>query len=127
MEIKLSPSTPAPVTARETTQFPKGVSGNPNGRPKGAVSKTTEFRLAIQTAMEEEMYSKAVELMRVLIQDAIDGDATARKIIMDRLMPAKKAVDSQSDNQKGNIIINVTTKSNDTTTISGEVIDVESD
>lgn len=108
---------------KETGLIPKGVSGNPAGRPKGAVGKATEFRLAVQGAMMDELHKDALKLVKVLMQDALDGNDVARKIIMDRLLPAKKAVDGDKDNTKGNIIINVTTKKDEITTVIGEVFE----
>lgn len=55
--------------------FTKGVSGNPNGRPKGSKNKTT---LLAEAMLEDE----AENLVRSVIDRAHDGDPTATKICM---------------------------------------------
>jgi hypothetical protein len=64
-------------------QFDKGVSGNPAGRPRGSRNKAT---LALQTLFEDEaelIGRKAVELAK-------DGDMQAIKLVLERIMPARK-------------------------------------
>jgi len=65
--------------------FEKGVSGNPAGRPKGALSKTSELRRQIE--------SNAAEIIRAVIDKAIGGDMTACKILLDRIIPVLKSTD----------------------------------
>lgn len=56
--------------------FPKGVSGNPNGRPKGAVSLLSILRQKL--AADDGV--TANELVDATIRDAKNGDAQARKL-----------------------------------------------
>lgn len=73
--------------------FPKGVSGNPAGKPKGIPnSKTRLLRLLelVQTKTnpitgDKEEFSVAEQLDMVLINKAIKGDIRAYQEIMDRL------------------------------------------
>ena len=63
--------------------FQPGVSGNRNGRPKGALNKTT---IILQQLIDDEgmlVVKKALELAK-------DGDGTALRLIMDRLIPPRK-------------------------------------
>jgi hypothetical protein len=63
--------------------FKKGQSGNPKGRPKGA----TDRRGALRELLEPhapELVEKAVEL-------ALEGDATALRMCLDRLIPSLPA------------------------------------
>lgn len=57
--------------------FPKGVSGNPNGRPKGSVSLVTVLRRRL--ASDEGI--TADELVDEVIAAAKMGDAHARKLL----------------------------------------------
>jgi len=65
-------------------QFPKGVSGNPNGRPK--LTKLTE---ALRQQLAEEMPNASEEtqaqaIARTLILEALAGNIAAIKEVFDR-------------------------------------------
>lgn len=64
-------------------QFEEGQSGNPAGRPKGALNRTT---LAMQALLDGE----AEALTRKAIEMAQDGDAVALRMCLDRLLPVRK-------------------------------------
>lgn len=59
--------------------FKQGKSGNPAGRPKGTNDRRTEWRAALEPHGQELM-EKALEL-------ALDGDAQALRMCLDRLAP----------------------------------------
>jgi len=60
-------------------KFKKGVSGNPDGRPKGIADKRTELaKLLLPHA--EALVAKAVEL-------ALAGDPQALRLCIERLIP----------------------------------------
>ncbi len=63
--------------------FSPGVSGNPNGRPKGSRNKAT---LAAEALLEGE----AEALTRKAIERALEGDATALRLCLDRLVPPRR-------------------------------------
>lgn len=63
--------------------FKKGESGNPAGRPKGSRNKTT---LAIQELLDGE----ADIITRKAIELAKEGDMTAIKLVIDRIVPTRK-------------------------------------
>src|SRR5438046_8633504 len=65
--------------------FEPGQSGNQEGRPKGIKDKRTELR--------GMLLQSAPELVAKLVEMAKDGDATALRICMDRLLPPAKAKD----------------------------------
>lgn len=60
--------------------FAKGVSGNPAGRPKGALSRSTRVAAAFLQGEAEALARKAVEL-------ALAGDVTALRVCLERLIP----------------------------------------
>ena len=70
--------------ARNSTQFQKGQSGNPTGRPKGARNKST---LAAEALLDGE----AEVLTRKVIELAKDGDRTALRLCFDRLLPVRRS------------------------------------
>ena len=70
-------------TGKEQRGFAPGVSGNPDGRPKGSRNKTT---LAVEALLEGE----AEALTRKAIERALDGDVTALRLCLDRLSPPRR-------------------------------------
>ena len=64
-------------------RFPKGVSGNPAGRPPGSRNRGTLF---IESLLEAE----AETLTRKVIELAKEGDRTALRLCMERFVPARK-------------------------------------
>ena len=66
--------------------FQKGQSGNPAGKPKGAKDK--------RTALRELLQPHAAQLVQKAVKLALDGDTTALRICIDRIIPAAKAKDS---------------------------------
>lgn len=69
--------------------FKKGQSGNPSGRPKGTKDKRTELR--------ELLRPHAPVLVEKAVEMALDGDTTALKICLDRIIPAMRSVEIKSD------------------------------
>jgi hypothetical protein len=63
--------------------WPKGVSGNPKGMPKGTRHKATR-------AAEALLDGEADELTRLCIEKAKGGDMTALRLVMERIIPPRK-------------------------------------
>ena len=63
--------------------FQPGQSGNPAGRPKGIRSRATVALEAILDGDAEAILRKATELAR-------DGDPTALRLCLDRLVPPRR-------------------------------------
>jgi hypothetical protein len=53
--------------------FPPGVSGNPAGRPKGALSITNRVRAALEVGVTEQA-DFADKLVEVVMQKALEGN-----------------------------------------------------
>lgn len=66
-----------------SSQFKKGQSGNPNGRPRGAVGQRTKLL--------KELEGDLPALVAALKTNALAGDTQALKLLLDRLLPVKKA------------------------------------
>lgn len=64
-------------------RFKKGVSGNPNGRPKGARNKTTAMAESLLEGQSGALVRKAVSM-------ALDGNITALKLCLERIIPVKR-------------------------------------
>jgi hypothetical protein len=63
--------------------FKKGKSGNPKGKPKGALNKTTMAAQKLLDGEAEEITSKAVELAK-------EGNPIALRLCLERVVPPRK-------------------------------------
>jgi uncharacterized protein DUF5681 len=63
--------------------FAKGQSGNPAGRPLGSRNRTTRAAEALLDGEAEALTRKAIELAR-------NGDLTALRICLDRILPPRR-------------------------------------
>lgn len=66
-------------------QFEKGRSGNEAGRPRGIQDR--------RVAMRQLLEPHAPELIAKAVEKALEGDTTALRICIDRIIPAAKAKD----------------------------------
>ena len=76
---------PAEKTASKQRGRPflRGVSGNPNGRPKGALNRTTR-------AFQELLDGEGKAITRKAVELAKKGDIQALRLCLDRILPARK-------------------------------------
>jgi len=70
--------------SRNSTQFQRGQSGNPRGRPKGSRNKATLAAEALLDGEAEARTRKAIEL-------ALNGDLGAIRLCLERLIPARRS------------------------------------
>lgn len=66
-----------------SNRWRKGQSGNPSGKPRGARHKAT---LAAEALLDGE----AEALTRKAIERALEGDATAMRLCLERILPPRK-------------------------------------
>jgi hypothetical protein len=95
------------------TQFTKGVSGNPNGRPKGVQNSKTRLLRLLELVQkkrnpitgEEEDFT-VLELMDMqMISKALKGDQRAYEAVVDRLEGRPKQTTDINAEVKGNVQI----------------------
>lgn len=67
------------------TKYIKGQTGNPKGRPRGTKDKRTELR--------EMLKPHALKLVKKTVDLALDGDTTALRLCLERLIPTIKQKD----------------------------------
>ena len=88
------------------TQFKKGESGNPQGRPKGTKNLKTELmeELQEQILVREGRFEKTVSKQRAMLKsltaNAVKGDTRAATLILNlvyRLFHADEADDAEVD------------------------------
>ena len=73
---------------------------NPAGRPKGSVNKYTALA-------REVMSAKGPEIVKKVIEKALEGDVHCLKMCIDRILPVHKAVDPNRAKSDTQVIINV--------------------
>ena len=76
------------------------------GRPPGAKNKTTLFKEAMRDGFEELLERDGKKVFKAVVDKALDGDMTAAKLILDRIVPVVD-LDKSSVKDKFNISINV--------------------
>lgn len=69
---------------QKSTKFQKGLSGNPKGKAKGTKNKAT-------LAAEELLKGELNGICRRLIQEALEGNMQAIKLVLDRVLPPRKS------------------------------------
>ncbi len=98
----------SPAKRVEEYRWQPGQSGNPLGRPKGAKGKLTLLREAVHEQMEEIVLENLAEVVQTTVALAKAGDPTCLKIIWDRTMPAKRAIEEDKGKEdKLNISITI--------------------
>jgi hypothetical protein len=85
-KIKSPDKTGKKLVGNEATQFKKGESGNPTGRPKGARSKLT-------TKFFEDFHEAWTEHGKPALREAVERDPVAFVNAATRLMPKEVDVD----------------------------------
>jgi hypothetical protein len=83
-------STDLPTPTPNSTQFQRGVSGNPGGRPLGARNRATVLA-------EQLLEGEAERLVREAIDRAMAGDVLAMRLCLERILPVLRGRRIQLD------------------------------
>ena len=67
----------------QDSQFKPGQSGNPSGRPKGARNKSTVAAEALLDGESEALTRRCIDL-------AMEGDPTALRLCLSRILPVRR-------------------------------------
>jgi hypothetical protein len=76
-------ATPANAGGKQDTRFKKGQPGNPRGKPKG-------LRARVTTLAENLLDGQAEAIIQAIIRSAVNGDSTAQRVCLDRILPARR-------------------------------------
>ena len=79
----------------------------PPGREKGSKNKLTLLREAVLQKQEHVILRELPKIIAVVCQKAQEGDLTAAKLILERIIPVRKQSDEDSGS-KGPPTINIT-------------------
>lgn len=97
---------PVRRTNRALNSWKPGQSGNPAGKPVGTKNKLTLFREAVLAKQEKKLLTKYPQVLDVVIEKALRGDLIAARMVMDRIVPVKKAQEDKPEDQ-GKQAINI--------------------
>ena len=91
---------------KELTSRQKSNKNLSPGRPKGAKNKTTLFKEAMKGHFEELLEREGEKVFLACVQKAKEGDTTAMKLIMDRIIPVADVTGVKGNGQT-QVVINV--------------------
>ena len=117
----------APVVARdEQGRFPKGVSGNPNGRPKGR--HLADLKMDLEIAVRDNLPpQRIVKILNKVAEMAENGNVAAAKLILDKTISNAAAGEDAASSGERYVVFrveNVTIQRDTPTAKQVEVIDV---
>ena len=104
-------------------EWKKGLSGNPAGKKPGTKNKLTLYREAVLMKQEKKMLQEFPEIIGVLMQKAKEGDMTAMKLYLERVMAAKRV--AEENEEKGGQQINIVIQGAKASKIMGKTIEAE--
>lgn len=108
-------------------QFLPGVSGNPNGRPRGKKNEITELKQDLEIAIRKSVPARRIKaIVLKMCEMAEEGSVGAAKLILDKTLSNAKEADDVQDNSGGFtfVVKNVTVQAAVETAQKGETIDV---
>lgn len=128
----MSKETPTKPPGKDlSTRFKKGKSANPRGRPKGTKNKLTVLNEALRNRSVDYMIKHLEPILKAVAQKAEEGDMTAAKLILDRVLPVYKAIEVNSTaTDSKSIVINISALEATVSAheaIEGEVVEDEPD
>lgn len=107
---------------KEATQWKKGQSGNPAGRPKGTKNYITQLKQNLEAAVRENANpSKVAGIIDTMCDLALDGNVGAAKLILDKFVSNAK---TEEDSEHGTPKLVFEVKNLTINPREGEVIDI---
>ena len=101
-----------------------GQSLNPAGRKKGSKNRLTLYREAVLMKQEKKLLKNLPEILDVVIKKAKEGDMTATKLFLDRVIAAKKVAE-ENDENKGPPTINIVIQGAKAKATMGRVVEAD--
>jgi len=98
--------TPNEILRDPGGKFVKGVSGNPNGRPRGKKNLITNLKQDLEIAVRENMSPERVKaVVDAMFQAALEGNVGAGKLILDKVLSNAREAEDEKDTSTGLKII----------------------
>ena len=86
-------------------QYIEGTSGNPKGRPKGSKNRITLLKMQTEEAWRDRNQERLDLILDMILQDALDGDKGARKMIFDAVVSKANVQEDKSAGAKQQITV----------------------
>jgi len=90
----------------DETQFEKGKSGNPTGRPKGSKNKITLLKQMLEVQLREAAQDRMPEILNKAMDLALLGDRTMLKLLLELHMSKGYASEEKASEK---VEINIST------------------
>lgn len=103
------------------------TSGNPKGRPKGSKNRVTLLKLMAEEAVREGHTEQMLDVARLVIAQALDGDTKSQKLVWDAIMSKGTADDKTQAKEKVEINIGGMVKPPEVKTVTEITIDNDED
>jgi hypothetical protein len=103
----LSPESSQSLETRdEKGRFVAGVSGNPNGRPKGRKNVITALKQDMEIALRENLSVEDIKgVIQSMLAEALNGNVGAGKLILDKVLSGAKTEEDVKETGGGLKII----------------------
>lgn len=107
-EVSAGSDSPSLLQTRDQNgRFPRGVSGNPAGRPPGRKGEIVALKQDLEIALRQHVDKrKIVRIIDKLVNKAMNGNLQAAKLILDKVLPnAGETEDAQGNTGGIRIVI----------------------
>jgi len=88
------------------TRFKPGVSGNPDGRPRGSKNRITLLKESLELQLREQSEGVMAQILEKAVELALEGDRTMLKLLLELHMSKGTTQDGTKAVEKVQININ---------------------
>jgi hypothetical protein len=95
-------SNQSPAIRDDKGRFVAGVSGNPNGRPKGKKNVITDLKQDMEIALRENLSVEDIKgVIQSMLAEALNGNVGAGKLILDKVLSSAKETEDAKESGGG--------------------------